>query len=63
MITVSPELAIHLAPSLNDAVEVDPLTRQFYGRPPLREYLLLPPGAHAPMRKYIDWHREKIFAR
>lgn len=63
MITVSPELAIHLAPSLKDAVEVDPLMRQFYGRPPLRGALLLPPGAHAPMRKYLDWHREKIFAR
>lgn len=32
-----------------------------YGHPPLRETLLLPPGAHAPARKYLDWHRHKIF--
>jgi len=43
-------------------VRADPLARQYYGRPPLREALLLPPGAQAPARKYLDWHRQHIFA-
>ncbi len=38
-----------------------PLARQYYGRPPLREALLLPAGAQAPARKYLDWHPHKIF--
>ena len=63
MITVNGGLTIHLARSLADAVQADPLARQFYGHPPLREALLLPPGARMPARKYLDWHREKIFAR
>jgi putative restriction endonuclease len=63
MITVNGGLRIHLAPSLADAVQSDPLTRQFYGRPPLRETLLLPASTQPPTRKYLDWHRERIFAR
>jgi putative restriction endonuclease len=62
MITVNGGLRIHLAPSLADAVQTDPLTRQFYGQPPLRRALLLSPGAQPPARKYLDWHRERIFA-
>ena len=63
MITVNGGLRIHLAESLAGAVRGDPLARQFYGRPPLRERLLLPEAAELPGRKYLDWHREKIFAR
>ena len=62
LLTVSAELKIHIAPSLADAVRGDDLTRQYYGRPPLLETLLLPDGAKRPARKYLDWHREKIFA-
>lgn len=62
MITVNGGLRIHLAPSLADAVQADPLARHFYGRPPLRQELLLPQGAQPPARKYLDWHRERIFA-
>ncbi len=62
LITVNGGLRIHTAPSLTDAVKNDPLARQYYGRPPLRGVLLLPPGAQAPARKYLDWHREKVFA-
>jgi putative restriction endonuclease len=61
LLTVSVELKIHIAPSLADAVRGDPLTRQYYGRPPLLQTLLLPDGAQLPARKYLDWHREKIF--
>ena len=54
-------LKIHIAPSLADAVRGDHLTRQYYGRPPLLESLLLPESAKRPARKYLDGHREKIF--
>jgi hypothetical protein len=63
MITVNGGLRIHLARSLADAVQADALARQFYGRPPLREVLLLPAGAQMPARKYLDWHRDKVFAQ
>lgn len=61
LITVNGGLRIHLTPALADATEHDPMARQFYGRPPLREVLLLPPGALAPAQKYLDWHRQNIF--
>lgn len=62
LLTVSMELKIQIAPSLADAVRGDHLTRQYYGRPPLLETLLFPDGAQRPARKYLDWHRENIFA-
>jgi hypothetical protein len=48
--------------ALADAVRADPLTRQYYGRPPLRDTILLPDQAQLPGRKYLDWHRANIFA-
>jgi hypothetical protein len=27
----------------------------------LREVILLPQGAQPPARKYLDWHRDKVF--
>jgi putative restriction endonuclease len=61
MITVNGGLRIHVARPLAEAVQTDPLTRQYYGRPPLREMLLLPDGAQAPAVKYLDWHKRNIF--
>ena len=61
LLTVNGGLRIHLARSLADATRTDPLARQYYGRPPLSEALLLPAGAQAPALKYLDWHRQKIF--
>ncbi len=61
LLTVNGGLRIHVARSLAEATRTDPLARQYYGRPPLREALLLPAGAQAPARKYLDWHRHKIF--
>lgn len=63
LLAVNGGLRIHMAPSLAQAVRSDPLTRQYYGRPPLLRTLLLPAGAPLPARKYLDWHREKIFRR
>ena len=62
LLTVSTELRIQIAASLADAARGDHLTRQYCGRPPLLETLLLPDGAQRPARKYLDWHRENIFA-
>ena len=61
MLTVSADLKIQIARPLADAVRGDQLTRQYYGRPPLLDTLLLPDEAQRPRRKYLDWHREKIF--
>jgi len=61
MLTVNEGLRIQLARPLAQAVQNDPLTRQYYGQPPLREVLLLPEGAQVPAVKYLDWHREKVF--
>lgn len=61
MLTVNGRLRIHLARPLADAIHNDPLARQYYGRPPLREVILLPDGAQAPAHKYLDWHRQKVF--
>jgi putative restriction endonuclease len=63
MITVTGGPRIHLARPLADAVLADRLTRQYYGQPPLRQRLLLPEDAQPPARKYLDWHRERIFHR
>jgi putative restriction endonuclease len=61
MITVNGGFRIHLARPLAGAVLADPLTRQYYGQPPMRQTLLLPGGAQPPARRYLDWHRERIF--
>jgi putative restriction endonuclease len=61
LLTVNGGLRIHVARSLAEATLADPLARQYYGRPPLQETLLLPVGAQVPARKYLDWHRQRIF--
>jgi putative restriction endonuclease len=62
LLTVNGGLRIHVARSLSEATAADPLARQYYGRPPLRETLLLPADAQPPAGKYLDWHRQNIFA-
>lgn len=61
LLAVNGGLRIHLARSLAEATRTDPLARQYYGHPPLRDALLLPSGAEPPARKYLDWHRQHIF--
>ena len=61
MLTVTADLKIHIAQPLADAARSDHLTRQYYGRPPLLDTLLLPDNAERPRRRYLDWHREKVF--
>jgi putative restriction endonuclease len=61
LLTVGPALQIQVSEALANAVHGDPLARQYYGRPPLRESLLLPEDAQLPARKYLDWHRTNVF--
>lgn len=63
LLTVNGGLRIHVARQLSEAPRADPLARQYYGRPPLCEVLLLPEGAQPPAAKYLDWHRRNIFVR
>ena len=62
LLTVDASLQIHVSGALANAVRADPLTRQYYGRPPLRDTILLPDQAQLPGRKYLDWHKANIFA-
>lgn len=71
MLTINGGLRIHLASSLADAVQNDPLARPYYGRPPLREVIPVRSGAQAPCRlsrwqatprpQNLDRHRQKVF--
>jgi putative restriction endonuclease len=61
LLTVGSALQIHVSEALAKAVRGDPLTRQYYGRPPLLESLLLPDDAQPPARKYLDWHKANVF--
>ena len=51
MLTVTADLKIHIARPLADAARGDHLTRQYYGRPPLLDTLLLPDDAERPRRR------------
>jgi putative restriction endonuclease len=61
LLTVGPALEIQVSEALAQAVHDDPLTRQYYGRPPLLESLILPDDAKLPTRKYLDWHKTNVF--
>jgi hypothetical protein len=54
-------LQIYFSEALANAVRGDPLASQYYGRPPPLERLLLPDDAQSPARKYLDWHKTKVF--
>jgi putative restriction endonuclease len=62
LLTVDAGLRIHTSSALSRAVRADPVTRQFYGRPPLLDSILLPAAAQLPASKYLAWHRGRIFA-
>ena len=48
LLTVDASLQVHVSAALANAVRADPLTRQYYGRPPLRDTILLPDQAQRP---------------
>jgi putative restriction endonuclease len=61
LLTVDARLQVHISGALADGVRADPLARQYYRRPPLRDTILLPEQAQLPGHKYLDWHRTNIF--
>jgi putative restriction endonuclease len=61
LLTVDAALQIHASSVLSNAVSADPLARQYYGRPPLLDSILLPPGGQPPAQKYLNWHRTHVF--
>jgi putative restriction endonuclease len=62
LLTVDASLQVRVSGTLADAVCADPLTRQYYGRPPLRDSILLPASAQPPAQKYLEWHQDNVFA-
>jgi putative restriction endonuclease len=61
LLTVDASLQVRVSSKLAEAIRTDPLTRQYYGYPPLRDTILLPDRAQLPGRKYLDWHETNIF--
>jgi len=61
LLTVNGGLRIHVKSALAQQVATDPAIRSAFGRPPLAERLLLPPGARVPKSRYLAWHQENIF--
>lgn len=59
--SVDEDLHVHLADQLAVSVEADSLVRQYFGQPPLQPVLRLPAGADLPDRRYLTWHRSKVF--
>ncbi|MGH3226356.1 MAG: HNH endonuclease, partial [Streptosporangiaceae bacterium] len=62
LLTVDAGLQIRASTALSGAVRADPLARQYYGRPPLLDSILLPASAQPPAQKYLDWHKINVFA-
>lgn len=62
LLTVNGGLRIHVASVMERAVAAGGGAQHFFARPPLRETLLLPAGADAPESRYLQWHKENIFA-
>lgn len=61
LLSVDEDLHVHLADQLAVSVEADSLVRQYFGQPPLQPVLRLPAGADLPDRRYLTWHRSKVF--
>jgi putative restriction endonuclease len=61
LITINEALHIDVSSRLSEAIQVDRLARQYYGRPPLFDVLSLPESADPPAARYIGWHRANIY--
>ncbi|NMM22715.1 MAG: HNH endonuclease [Phycicoccus sp.] len=61
LLTVNGGLRIHVKSALAHQIATDASVRSVFGRPPLAERLLLPPGARAPKPRYLAWHQENVF--
>ncbi|MEU8020958.1 HNH endonuclease [Micromonospora haikouensis] len=63
LLGIDHELWVHVRPDIQEAVQADPAARSSFGSPPLSRRLLLPQGATAPGRQYLDWHYVNVFQR
>ena len=61
LLTVNGGLRIHVVPQLEHAAAADDATRAAFGRPPLRDRILLPDGAPEPRTEYLAWHRNNVY--
>ncbi len=61
LITINGGLRIHLHPQLEQAATDDDAARAAFGRPPLKDRLLLPVDAPAPGAGYLAWHRTNVY--
>ncbi|MEV6970016.1 HNH endonuclease [Hamadaea sp. NPDC051192] len=61
LITVNGGLRIHVKPEQVHAARQDPAVAAVFGRPPLRDRIVLPPGATLPGGAYLQWHHQNIY--
>lgn len=62
LLAVNGGYRIHVASAVTQLLGHDDAADAAFGRPPLRERLVLPLGATHPGRTYLDWHRSRIFS-
>ncbi len=61
LLTVNGGLRVHRAEPLKRSLAADDGVVRYFGEPVLQERLILPEGAVQPARKYLRWHRQRIF--
>lgn len=61
MLTVNGGLRIHVAPSVAEQVSRSEPLAHVFGRPPLRERILLPADAVPPHVSYLRWHHDHVW--
>jgi hypothetical protein len=49
--------------TLGQPIQIDLLARQYDGRQPLRQVLLLPEKARAPAPRYLGWQQRGVLSR
>jgi putative restriction endonuclease len=61
LITVNGGLRIHIKLEQTQAACIDPAAAAVFGRPPLRDQLLLPASATRPGEAYLAWHHQHVY--
>jgi putative restriction endonuclease len=61
LLTVNGGLRVHRADSLDALVVSEPEADRYFGEGALRPWLVVPTGAPGPARRYLEYHRTKVF--
>jgi putative restriction endonuclease len=61
LLTINGGLRIHVLAALERTARTDRATNAAFGRPPLADRLLLPPGTPPPRLAYLAWHRDHVY--